>query len=149
MILKAGSITAERVDDIGSRIEERITDAGGLTQMGANLVTLLPGMTSTQRHWHEQEDEVLFMIEGCATVIENDGPHEIGPGDICCWPAGVPNAHHVMNRSDAPVRYLVVGAGPLADRVHYPDQGQVLHHAPPRWWVEDAAGNILRQGLAD
>jgi uncharacterized cupin superfamily protein len=132
MILRSGSLPVICCDDIGTRTEEQIAAVGGLTKLGANLVTLLPGMTSTLRHWHEQEDELLFMIAGTATVVENDGAHQIGPGDICCWPAGVANAHHVTNRSDAPVRYLVVGAGPVSDIVHYPDQGHVLHHAPPR-----------------
>ncbi len=146
MILKAGSVRVERVEGSAPRLEERFAALAGLTQLGANICTLMPGTKSAQRHWHEQEDEFLYMIEGRAVMVDDDGAHEIGPGDICCWPGGEANAHHVWNRSDAPVRYLVVGAGPVADRVHYPDEGQVLHHVPPRWWVEDRDGNVVREG---
>jgi uncharacterized cupin superfamily protein len=149
MILRAGSVKGQRFENLGTRTEERIGEASGLTKMGANIVTLNPGAMSARRHWHEQEDEFLYVIEGHAVVVENDGEHQIGPGDMCCWPAGVDNAHHLQNRTDAPVRYLVVGAGPDHDRVHYPDEGQLLHHAPPRWWVEDAEGNNVREGLTD
>ena len=149
MILESGSIPVERVNGSAPRLEERFGVAGGLTRMGFNITTLMPGERSAMRHWHEEEDEFLYMIEGEAVVVENDGAHVIGPGDICCWPAGVPNAHHVLNRSDAPVRYLVAGSEPATDVCHYPDDGQVMHHRPPRWWVEDADGRILREGSTD
>ena len=42
----------------------RLGDAAGLTQFGVNLVTLEPGVWSSQRHWHEQEDEFVYVIEG-------------------------------------------------------------------------------------
>ena len=149
MILKANSVKGELVEGGSPGLEQRIAQAGGMQKMGVNIVTLMPGMTSSQRHWHEVEDEFLYMLEGQATVIENDGEHIIGPGDMCCWPGGVANAHHLKNKSDAPVRYLIVGSGAPFDQVHYPDEGQLLHNAPPRWWVEDAAGNIVREGLTD
>ena len=31
-----------------------------LTQFGVNLVTLAPGSWSSQRHWHENEDEFVY-----------------------------------------------------------------------------------------
>jgi len=149
MILKSENVPAEQVDGSMPRVEQRIAQAGRLPKMGVNIVTLMPGTTSSQRHWHEIEDEFLYMLEGEATVIENDGEHIIGPGDMCCWPGGVANAHHLKNHSDQPVRYLIIGSGAPFDRVHYPDEGQLLHNAPPRWWVEDAVGNIVREGLTD
>ena len=149
MILKAGTVAPKRVAGSAPRQEERVALAGGLRAIGANITTLMPGEKSSQRHWHETEDELLYMIEGRAVVVENDGAHDIGPGDICCWPAGVPNAHHVWNRSDAPVRYLVVGSNPVTDRCHYPDEGETLFHEPPRWWVERTDGTVVREGATD
>lgn len=149
MILRAGQVPSVRCDDLGQRSEERVGLAGGLQRLGANIVTLLPGETSTFWHWHEAGDEFLYLLEGRAVVVENDGPHEIGPGDMCCWPAGVNNAHHVLNRSDTPVRYLVLGSGADRDCVHYPDEGQTMYHEPPRWWVVDGAGHVLRGGSTD
>ena len=149
MIIRAGSVPSVRCDDIGQRAEARVGLVGGLKKLGVNLVTLRPGETSTYRHWHEAGDEFLLVLEGRAVVVENDGPHKIGPGDMCCWPEGVANAHQMLNRSNALVRYLVVGSGAERDRVHYPDQGETLHHEPPRWWVVDRAGRIVREGETD
>ena len=41
--------------------------AGGLTQFGAYLDTLEPGVWSSHRHWHSSEDEFLYLLSGTAT----------------------------------------------------------------------------------
>ena len=56
-----------------------MSEAGGLTQFGAYLHTLQPGAQSSDRHWHEGEDEFLYMLAGEATVIEDDGEHLLVP----------------------------------------------------------------------
>jgi uncharacterized cupin superfamily protein len=134
-------------DGLGHVAEARYGDAGGLTQFGANLVTLAPGATSSHRHWHEAQDEFLYVLEGEATVVEDDGPHVLGPGDGACWPAGAPNAHHVLNRADAPCRFLVVGTRTARDVVRYPDLGRTTYHDGKDWRVtDDRTGAVLRQG---
>jgi len=97
------------------------SDSGGLAQFGAFTETLAPGARSSHRHWHEAEDEFLFVLDGTPTVVENDGPHLLSPGDAACWPAGVPNAHHVANRSPHPCTCLVIGTRLPSDTVHYAD----------------------------
>lgn len=113
--------TGAGAEHLGPYEAALISETGGISQFGAFVETLPPGSSSSDRHWHENEDEFLYMLAGEATVIEDDGPHVLRPGDACCWPAGVPNAHHVTNRSDAPCSYLVVGTRAKADRVHYAD----------------------------
>jgi uncharacterized cupin superfamily protein len=102
------------------------SDTGGLTQFGAFVETLEPGASSSDRHWHEKEDEFLYMLDGIATLVEDDGEHALEPGDVCCWPAGVANGHHVVNRSDAPCTYLIVGSRFDTDTVHYSDIDKIL-----------------------
>ncbi len=97
------------------------SDTGGLTQFGAFVETLASGASSSDRHWHEAEDEFLYMIAGEAVLTEDDGDHILRPGDACAWPAGVPNAHQIRNRSDAPCSYLIAGTRAPSDRVHYAD----------------------------
>ena len=125
----------------------RLSDAGGLTQLGAYLVTLAPGARSSDRHWHEQEDEWLYLLTGEATVVENDGAHVIGPGDTCCWKAGDANGHSVENRSDAPCTFIIVGTRPEHDVCHYPDLGRTLYTEGRDWrLVDDASGTVLKHG---
>jgi uncharacterized cupin superfamily protein len=111
--------TPDQEAALGAFTARLFSDTGGLAQFGAFTETLAPGAFSSHRHWHEQEDEFLYVVDGTPTVIENDGPHALAPGDAACWPAGVPNAHHVQNRSDAPCTYLVIGTRLPSDTVHY------------------------------
>ena len=97
--------------EVAGRWQRRLAPAAGLSTFGASLVRLDPGAWSSQRHWHEGEDELLVMIEGEAVVVEDEGETILRPGDVAAWPKGVRNGHHLVNRSDRPCRFLVVGAG--------------------------------------
>ncbi len=149
-VLRAGDVAehetpSEKRAEWGRIVTQAFGDAGGLTQYGAYVQVLHPGARTSNRHWHEVEDEFLLMLEGEATVIENDGAHVIGPGDACAWPGGVPNAHCVENRSDTPCRYLIVGTRPVADRCHYPDLGRTqVDDAKGARLVDDATGDVLQ-----
>lgn len=147
IVRKSKAPTKQRDDpDFGAMRTEGLSVAGGVTQFGAYLQTLQPGARSSTRHWHEQEDEFLFVVSGEVTVVDDDGAHVLGPGDAAGWPAGVPNAHHVHNRSDAPCAYLIVGTRPTHDVCHYPDVGKTLHTEGATWRVEDTSGRVLRSG---
>ncbi len=104
-----------------------IGEAAGLTQFGVNIEKLLPGGMSSQRHWHANEDEFLYMLSGEAVLVENDGEHTLKEGDAVGWKAGVDNAHHLINRSDAPVFFIIVGTRARDEQVTYPEID--LHYA--------------------
>lgn len=96
-------------------------DVAGLTQFGVALETLYPGGISAQRHWHENEDEFLYLLSGDLVLVENDGEQAMRPGDAAGWRAGEPYGHHVINRSDRNATYLIFGTRAQTDRTHYPD----------------------------
>lgn len=123
-----------------------LSDAGGLTQFGGYVQTLQAGARSSNRHWHEKEDEFLYVLAGEVTVTENDGEHVLHAGDAACWPAGVPNAHHVSNRSDAPCSYLIVGTRLSQDVCHYPDLGRTLYSEGETWRLVEADGQVVKTG---
>ncbi|MBN8633059.1 MAG: cupin domain-containing protein [Rhodobacterales bacterium] len=128
-VLRAGSVpgqsdpgsAAETFDDLGDYIAHPLSDAGGLTQFGAFTETLLPGSRSSHRHWHSDEDEFLYTLDGIVTLHENGGPRDLPPGTCVAWPARVPNAHCLENRTDQPVTYFVAGTRLPEDEVTYPD----------------------------
>jgi len=122
------------------------SDDGGLTQFGAYVETLQPGGGSSERHWHEREDEFLLVLAGEVTVVEESGTSVLEPGDAACWPAGVANAHRVVNRSDAPCTYVIVGTRVTHDVCHYPDTGRVLHTEGEQWRIEKTDGTVLKSG---
>jgi len=108
---------------VAGRSSRRLGEAAGLTQFGANLVTLAPGAAASQRHWHENEDEFVWVVSGALVLVEDDGETPMRPGDAAAWKAGVAIGHHLVNRSDAEASFLVIGTRAPADVAHYTDPG--------------------------
>ena len=96
-------------------------DAFGLNQFGVNLVRLPPGVWSSQRHWHAEEDEFIYMLEGEAVLATDEGDTPMRPGDCAGFPAGVRNGHHLKNESQTDAIFLVVGSRVATDHGEYPD----------------------------
>jgi len=82
-----------------------------LTDFGVSHVILKPGAWSSQRHWHDGEDEFLVVLEGHAILVEDEGRTLLGPGDCAAWPKGSTNGHHLVNESDKDCVFVVVGGG--------------------------------------
>lgn len=123
-----------------------LSTGGALTQFGAYLDTLAPGAFSSTRHWHSAEDEMVYVLEGAATVIDDDGAHVLHSGDAACWRHGDPNAHHFYNHTDQPCRYLIIGSRVAGDICTYPDTGDRQINTATDWRVEAADGTVLRGG---
>jgi uncharacterized cupin superfamily protein len=96
---------------VAGRHYRRLAPATGLTDFGVSEVTLDPGAWSSQRHWHDGEDEFLVMVEGEAVLVEDDGRTVMRPGDLAAWPKGDTNGHHLINESDTPCRFIVFSGG--------------------------------------
>ena len=103
------------------RFTQRIGDASGLRQYGVNIVRLEPGALSSLRHYHMQQDEFLVMLSGSLTLIDDDGTHEMLPGDCASFPAGEANGHHLKNETEAPASFLVVGTRTPTETAYYSD----------------------------
>ena len=151
MIIRAGTATLqvatpEHAAKSGRYSSARLSEDGGISQYGAYIETLDPGARSSERHWHEKEDEFLYVLSGEAVLIENDGEHILKPGDAACWPAGVPNAHHLINRSSQPCSFLIVGTRLTHDTCHYPDIGHTLYTEGENWRIEGKDGTVLKSG---
>lgn len=97
--------------DVEGRWWRRLAPVGGLTLMGASHVVLKPGAWSSQRHWHEGEDELVIMLSGEAVLIEGDGEVVLRAGDVAAWAAGVANGHQLVNRTDSDCAFIAISAG--------------------------------------
>jgi len=106
---------------VAGRSRKRLGNAAGLDQFGVNLTTLKPGSASTLRHWHENEDEFVYVLEGELVLVENEGETVMRPGDAAGFKAGVANGHHLFNRSDRDAVYLEIGTRAKTERAHYSD----------------------------
>lgn len=106
---------------VKGREKRALGDFFGLTQYGVNLTTLAPGAWSSHRHWHENEDEFIFVVEGEITLIDDAGEHLLAPGMCAGFKAGVANGHHLANKTKTPVTYLEIGTRAAVERAYYPD----------------------------
>ena len=106
---------------VEGRSRKRLGRAAGLTQFGVNLCTLKPGAASSQRHWHENEDELVYVLAGEVVLREDDGETVLKPGDAAAWKAGVANGHCLVNRSDRDAVFIEVGSRAPTERAHYSD----------------------------
>ena len=96
---------------VAGRWYRRLAPATGLTDFGVSHVVLQPGAWSSQRHWHNGEDEFLVMLSGEAVLAEDEGESVLKAGDCAAWPKGSTNGHHLRNESDADCSFVVVGGG--------------------------------------
>jgi uncharacterized cupin superfamily protein len=96
-------------------------DVFGLDQFGVNVVTLEAGAWSSQRHWHAEEDEFVYVLEGEVTLADDHGDHLMTAGMCAGFKANNGNGHHLKNLSDKPAVYIEVGSRKAKDNVTYSD----------------------------
>jgi uncharacterized cupin superfamily protein len=106
---------------VAGREKAVLGNLAGLTQFGVNLTRLKPGAASALRHWHDAEDEFVYVLEGELALIEDQGETLIRAGDAAGFKAGVANGHHLINKSNRDAVYLEIGTRAESDRAHYPD----------------------------
>ena len=116
----------------------KLGDAAGLTQFGVNLLHLPAGAWSSQRHWHQTEDEFVTVLSGQVVLVEDDGETLLVAGDCAGFKAGVPNGHMIQNRSTTEAVLLEVGTRtPGGDGADYPDIDMTLPLGADRYFHRD------------
>ena len=98
-------------ENVAGRWVRRLSPASGLTDFGVSHVVLKPGAWSSQRHWHDGEDEFVVMMEGQAVLVEDEGRTVLVAGDLVAFPKGTGNGHHLRNESDRDCAFVVFGGG--------------------------------------
>lgn len=120
----------------------RLGAAARLTQFGVNVVKLAPGAWASQRHWHQHEDELVYVLEGELVLVEDAGETVLRQGDSAGFRAGVPDGHHLQNRTARDAVFLVVGTRNDEDYGEYSDIDMVFS---PGRYTGAKAGRYLRK----
>ena len=135
-----------RAERFGAFESLRYSDAGGLTQFGAYVETLQPGSQSSDRHWHEEEDEFLYIAvwrgkcdqggwrssassRRCGVLASGHG--ERAPG------------RELLGRA---CTYLIFGTRATHDICHYPDVGKIDYTEGDTWRQHRADGTLIKSG---
>lgn len=103
------------------RERRRLGDAAGLTQLGVNLLRLAPGTWSSQRHWHKDSDEFVYVLRGEVVLVTDEGEQLLDAGDAAGFKAGDPNGHCLQNRSIHDALILEIGSRTATDVAYYSD----------------------------
>ena len=110
------------------RERKRLGNAAGLDQFGVNLTTLKSGAASALRHWHEKEDELVYILAGEVVLVEDDGECVLKPGDAAGFKANSRIGHQLVNKSGRDAVYLEIGTRSKHERVDYPDVDLMVVH---------------------
>ena len=105
---------------MAKRHYRKLAGVAGIQDFGISHVVLEPGGISSQRHWHEGEDELVVMLDGEAVLVEEGTEAVMRAGDLATFAKGVANGHQLVNRSDRPCTFVAIGRLAMSD-CHYPD----------------------------
>ena len=120
-----------------NKLRRRLSVAAGLKRIGINLLELGPGAWSSQRHWHTEAEEFVYVLEGEVVLVSNAGEEVLRAGDCAGFLPGDEDGHHLQNRTGQLARVLEVGSANLrGDEGHYPDIDL----------ISNAAGYFRRDG---
>ena len=125
-------------EQMANRLYRRLAPAAGIEDFGVSHVTLKPGGISSQRHWHEGEDEFVVMLAGEAMLVEDGQETLLRAGDCAAFPKGVANGHHLINRGAEDCLFVAVGRTAVTD-CHYPDIDVHLDAASGRFVHKDGS----------
>jgi uncharacterized cupin superfamily protein len=112
------------------REKRALGDALGLTKIGVNLTTLMPGKESSMRHFHTREDELVYVLEGEVVLRTEAGEQVLTPGTCAGFPSGSRDGHQLVNRTERPARYLEISNRDPDDAAEYPDVDLAYRKAP-------------------
>jgi uncharacterized cupin superfamily protein len=134
------AVVPVRIDDLpwesweegvryGGRVR-RLSGPQGTSRVGVLIEELPPKRQSAPLHWHTDEEEHVWILEGQVTLRLGAARHTLVAGDYVRFPAGDATGHCLVNEGESPCRYLVIGERSPNDVCVYPDSQKVLFRAP-------------------
>lgn len=125
---------------VAARERRRLGEAFGLKNFGVNLLRIPPGCASSQRHWHKQQDEFVYVVAGELVLITDAGEQRLTAGMAAGFPAGRPDGHQLVNRSERDAFVIEVGDRTAGDEVDYSDIDMMVR------WVGGEERYVHRDG---
>ena len=107
----------------------------------ASFVEIPPGKHAWSYHYHDQSEELFYIISGQGQLRSFHGEKSIKAGDMLCFPTGEKGGHLILNTSETePLVYVDFEVkASKTDIVTMPDKGKFLligNHLPDWTAVE-------------
>jgi uncharacterized cupin superfamily protein len=109
----------------------------GAEMLGGTVYELPPGQSNCPYHYEYGNEEWLVVLQGPLTLRHPGGEDELEPGEVVCFPVGPDGAHKLTNRSDEPVRVLMLSTRVEPAVAVYPDSDKI------GVWPGDARDDLL------
>ncbi|MET3133249.1 putative cupin superfamily protein [Oxalobacteraceae bacterium GrIS 1.11] len=118
---------------MAGRVKQPLGELFGLHNVGVNRTTLAPGAASALLHRHSRQDEMIYILEGEAVLVTDEGEAVLQAG-MCAGFAAGGRAHKLENRSGANVVLLEIGDRTGGDLGSYPaDDLQAVLEPDGQW----------------
>jgi uncharacterized cupin superfamily protein len=109
----------------------------GASMLGGTVYELPPAQSICPYHYEYGNEEWLIVLTGRPLLRHPEGEDELEPGDVVCFPVGPEGAHKLTNRTDEPVRLLMLSTKIEPSAAVYPDSDKI------GVWVGDERDHIL------
>ena len=105
---------------------KRLGAAAGGEDVGCSLYEVPDGERTWLRHYHEGNEEAVFVLDGEGTLFLGPDADEraLTPGDYVALPADERGTHEIAG-GEGGLRYLMVSTMNEPDVTVYPDEGTV------------------------
>jgi uncharacterized cupin superfamily protein len=104
---------------------EQVGRKAGAEHLGASVYELPSGNANFPYHYHFANEELLIVLRGRPHLRAPEGWRQLDEGELVAFPVGERGAHQLVNRTDEPVRLLMVSEMVGPEVVVYPDSGKV------------------------
>lgn len=101
--------------------------------IGCSLYEIPSGHKSWPYHYHTNNEEAVFVLEGKGKLRQKNKTISIRKGDYISLPKGEKGGHRIINNSDSPLRYLMISTMNDPDITIYPNSKKfgVFVGSPP------------------
>lgn len=112
--------TQHQFNESAIRHSRALASRTEMRRIGIHLVRVESGCDSTTHHYHDADEEFIYVLSGRGIARIGDETFEVGAGDFMGFPAPSP-AHSMHNPHAEDLVYLMGGERWDTDIVHYPD----------------------------
>lgn len=130
----------------GGRVQVLSNTREGKRKIGIAVEVVPPGKQTCPFHFHMVEEEHIVGLEGEATLRLGDERYPIKAGDYVGFPAGQRAGHCIVNESDKPFKFMIVGDNSPNEVCVYPDSGKIMISNLTRRIVPDGENLDYWQG---
>lgn len=116
-------------DPLYESMSARLASGTAARKLGLSVDVVPPGKRTCPYHLHHAQEEMFIVLEGSGTLRVAGESLPLRAGDVVFIPPGPEYPHHILNTSDAPLKYLSVSTQETPEICEYPDSGKFLAEA--------------------